>query len=251
VTRYASEVRIAVLAMIALASSRAAAEPCRGTRVEVTSPTDTDRRAGNVATLSGSFAGPGAGRDVEWTCLVTRDGEQSVHGRFTVELVASRRELQRIAIGGSPILIHIPPRGELHVAYHPCVFWELFALWLDGATVDPPDSIAVDNKRACPKGYIEGGHIVEAARQDEAQHARRCVRSARLALDTSTRRTLKFVDRDDTLAPGSTIDWAPYGGICPHLTTVDTGSEKIDIAPGVGERWRLTIDTSGKLRGSL
>jgi hypothetical protein len=240
--------RVALLLLVV--SSPSVAEPCRGTRVEVTSPTDADRRAGNVATLHGSFHAKGYGLDTDSVCVVTRDGERSVRGSFSVELVASDRELQRVVIAGTPLLIHIPPHGELTVAPHPCVFWEMFAAWLDGPGLDPPRSIAVDNKRPCPNGYIEAGHIVEAARQDEAKHARRCVRSARLVLDASAPR-LKLVDQDDTLAPGATIDWAPYGGICPHLTTVDTGREKIGIVPGVGERWRLTVDAAGKLRGSL
>jgi hypothetical protein len=242
--------RIALL--VVFVASPAAAAPCPGVRVEVASPSDADRRAGNVATLRGSFRSEhGYGTDSDQVCIVTRDGERSVRGSFSVELAASKTELQRITIGTTPILIHLPPHGELNVAPHPCVFWEMFAAWLDGPGIHPPESLAVDNKRSCPKGYIEGGHIVEAARQDEAQHARRCVRSARLALDASARRTLKFVDHEDTLAPGATIEWSPYGGICPQFTTVDTGGEQIRIAPGVGERWRLTIDAAGKLRGTL
>jgi len=225
-------------------------EPCCGTPVEVTPPTDADRRAGNVATLNGSFAGEGMGRAAEWTCLKTGgQSPRSIHGPFTTEIRASAHELQRLVVGGMPILIHVPPRGELDIAYHPCANWMLVALWLDSASTDGEEAIGFDRAHPCPAGFVEGGDIHEAAMQDR-HDLRRCLRGAQLKLDAAASRELRFEDdASRPLRPGMTTWWTPYGGFCPEFSTVDTGTERLLIAPGVGERWHLTIDPDGHLRG--
>src|ERR1051326_1592672 len=96
--------RLALLFLI-VSASPSIAEPCRGWRVEVTSPTDADRRAGNVATPHGSLhSNDGYGLDGDWVCVVTRDGERSVRGSFSVELVASNHELQRVVIANTLVI---------------------------------------------------------------------------------------------------------------------------------------------------
>lgn len=241
----------------------AATAPCPGVPVGVTPPDAADRAAGNVATVRGSFSGDGMGKDADAVC-VESGGIRTAHGaQFSAEVRASATELQRITIYGAPILIGIPPGGELTVAYHPCMNWQLGAAWLDDESdMDPKVARYVKRAAACPTGFVDGGEVRGAtdpkcgggsSASDCAW--RRCVRASWIELDPSAA-AIKQVDADSDGRPLDGLDPArpnpvrPYGAFCPHFDVYDTGTEQVRIAPGVGERWRLALDAAGRLTGT-
>ncbi len=238
-----------------------AREPCggRGIVVRVTPP----EPGGPVATLRGTFAGEGMGADAEWTCLIRGDGGRLVHGEFRTQVRAHATDLQRVDVARRPILVRIPPRGELRIHYHPCANWQLAADWLDDGTMDRERTVHALRSQPCPNGFIGGGDIHEAddARCGSAEGPcafRRCVRAARLAFEGAPGTSLAFVDDVNPdgeplqrLRAGASTAWAPYGGFCPQFTEIATGRERVRIAPGVGERWILRVDDQGTLGGTV
>lgn len=219
--------------------------------------------SGATATLRGSFAGEGMGAGAEYTCLMDGDEARSVHGEFRTQVRAHATELQRIVIDGTPILLHIPPGGDLRLRYHPCATWQLLADWLDNGEMDDERTTYGRRDEACPAGFIAGGEIHEAndprcGSVEGECDVRRCVRAAQITFEGATGTSLAIVNDVDLdgeplerLVANTTVAWTPYGGFCPLFTKLATTRERVRIAPGVGERWTLRVNAGGLLTGSI
>jgi hypothetical protein len=241
------------------------AKPCRGqgTRLEVIPPSAADLDKGQVAMLSASFAGQGMGPQADAVCLVRAGRDEALQPEVQVAVRAHPTELQRIVVEGRPILLRIPPSGRLHISYHPCMFWQLGAPWFDSGSMGDRTTYRRADED-CPRGYADGDRILEAddplCPSDAAVECRwrRCIVEATIRFVGSGRVKLLHDDGDEegdaiALEPADKArpqSFKPYGGQCPHFKSIDTGSERVRIAPGIGEQWTLTVDAAGKLLGT-
>jgi hypothetical protein len=227
-----------------------------GVELVLTPPDARDRALGRVADLRASFAGDGAGARARNVCLREGEGARLVPGVVTTEIRADPRNLQRIVVDGRSVLLHVPPGETVRIAHHDCADWMIVAGWLDDGAMTPGPSVVHGRTgQACPDGFVDGGKIRElddprCGGVDECAW-KRCVRQASLRLERPERDAVFLRNGAPRALGAAPLATAPYGGFCPVFEVIETPTEAVLIAPGVGESWLLELDEGGRLRGYL
>ncbi len=192
--------------------------------------------------LTGEFLASAHGADD-----VTVEGGEAVPGRKRAyRLRAHARELQRLRIGGTTVLVRVPPDAEIRLADQPCFGWELIAPWLEaglhitrpgeGGTCPPGTSKQLEDYR-CPAGASADGYC--------------CHRTSAISFAGSADR-LRAIEGPGggvvELGPGDAIDIVS-GGCGFH--SAKSASETVGLAIGYGKSWHIDIDDRGRVSGRL
>ncbi|MCE9579245.1 MAG: hypothetical protein K8W52_39340 [Deltaproteobacteria bacterium] len=236
------------LALLAIAACRASdaaeATPARSAapapapalapfRVELPAPITGQP----TATFAPGFADPeGRARVIE-----ARAGGAPTDRPLAIR--ADATALQRLRVDGTDVLLHVAPGAELGLMGHPCFGWALVAPTLDEAG----RAVAPDARGTCPAGTL-------AAAADY-----RCPIDARRG-DTCCYQAATLVDASGQIALEDAAP-APLAWTAAHtrdviaggcgFTVAHTATDRVALAIGFGQTWRLDVDPNGHITGAL
>ncbi len=231
--------RLALALAITACGGSDASEPARPAsalapfRIELPAPI-----AGHpTATFAPAFADPEG---------QTRVIEARAGGAATDRPLAIRADptaLQRLRIDGTDVLVHVAPGGELGLMGQPCFGWALVAPALD----ETGHAVAPDDHGACPAGTL-------AAAADyrcpiDARAGETCCYQASTLVDASGQLALES-PAPAPLAWSATRTRDVIAGGC-GFTVARTATDRVALAIGFGQTWRLDLDPTGHVTGAL
>jgi len=212
-------------------SSRPAATDCRDTELPVDLPAPAPGGPSAIITIDRD----GEGMAIAERATCVRIGGEEIRlaagekRQFAIR--ADRRVLQRLAVGGRPLLAHVAPADEWLLLDHPCFSWELAGPRTDPWFAAAPLAYCAKSGRAkCRPGYFHPAPPRPA--QDEicgdTEEIRRCAAAA----------VVRYRGKTRHIAPGN----------CGFFD-LETPNETVGLVVGIGERWRLFLDASGHVQG--
>lgn len=183
-------------------------------------------------------------------------------GDETFTIAAHETELQRIKVGHTTVLIHIPPGTHVKIGSHPCFSWQFLSpdLSVEGATA--PDAICISEEEdaKCPDGMLETSTrlAVDPLCEEPEAPQMRCVKPTLVSLlpPSAWTRPVTYaevgaVDENEPTLPyplDPPLEVIPAS--CGFLR-VSTGAERVFLAVGFGQEWKLKVDPGGKLSGTV
>jgi len=212
-------------------ASRSTDEACRGTEMPIDLPAPLP--GGPTATLEVDRDGEGMAIEERATCV--RIGGHRVRvargekRRFSIG--ADPRVLQRVAVGGRPLLAHVAPGDDWMFLDHPCYSWQLAGPRTDPWSAPAPLAYCTRTGRQdCRRGFFHPAPPRPAEDEicGDTEQIRRCAAAAEVRFAGTTRH---IEPRD-----------------CGFFE-LETAAETVGLVVGVGEKWRLFLDGSGRLQG--
>jgi hypothetical protein len=212
-------------------ASRPPANACRGTELSIDLPAPLP--GGPSATIEIDRKGEGMAIAERATCV--RIGGQELRlepgEKRQLAIRADPRALQRLAVGGRPLLAHVAPGDDWMFLDHPCYSWQLA-----GPRTDPwfaPAPLAYctrTGRQECRRGFFHPAppRPVQDDICGDTEEIRRCAAAAEVRFAGTTR---QVAPRD-----------------CGFFE-LETGTESVGLVVGTGEKWRLFLDASGRLQG--
>lgn len=155
-------------------------------------------------------------------------------------MAASESTLQRIEIDGVDYLIGVDPGDTLVLTDNPCNGWDLRGANWEVNELEPPQILCADRSIECPSGYSSSPLPGLADDPICSENEARCVLMTTFEISDAPLR----VD-GKAKPPESSFQRGPT--ICAW-TEVSTDSDTVQLFPGVGERWVLSIE-DGRIVG--
>lgn len=235
------------------------APPCEdAVKIELSAP-DADHRA-SFEVRPSLLEHPNAPE-----CYVARIGDREVAlaPGEPVAIGAHPTELQRLQIGHQAVLLHVPPGQAVAIGAHPCFGWEFVSPALQIESADAQVASCTPAGRECPpeREAVTTRLAVDplCPEELEGQDTQRCVSPTLVQLDPPGAWT-----EGATLAPVGAVaeeDAEPVPGpmqpparLLPRscgFVAARTRADRVGLAVGFGQRWRLTIDPGGRISGYI
>jgi hypothetical protein len=225
-------------------------------RVAVTPPGTDDA----TATLAIHWDGEHDANPSKEVCIVRgSDIELVPRGEVRrVDIRAHATELQRVVVGTLPHLIAAVPDASLSLLDNPCFGYEIGGPNTDGWFAEPPIAYCEKPGQECRAGFSRAPtpRLSEDPLCGETEdEIRRCVADTVIGFASGAApRPPKPPAEDFT----ESITLAELAAQAPILIaprrcgfyTIDTGKDIAALVVGAGERWELSVDDAGALRGT-
>lgn len=183
-------------------------------------------------------------------------------GNETFTIAAHDTDLQRIKVGHTTVLVHIPPGTHVKIGSHPCFSWQFLSpdLSVEGAKAPDATCISEEEDATCPEGMTKTRTrlAVDPLCEDPEEPQMRCVKPTLVSLlppsawtKPVTYAEVGAVDKNEPSLPGPLeppLEVLPAS--CGFLR-VSTGAERVFLAVGFGQEWKLRVDPGGKLSGTV
>jgi len=193
------------------------------------------------------------------TCLVVGEAKRLLERdeTATVEIAADPIEIQRLVVDGKPVLVWLPPNGEITIRDHPCFFWSINSDWHDPWFLPSPIARCREADGKCPPFFSAVGPPGPVEDGTCESPELRCIEGAAVRLYAADKGTLEAVVDDygepRTLraepghAPTAYLDPITPPGSCllPRLTI---GEETVWLALHAGARWLVTLGSDNQIR---
>jgi len=209
-------------------------------RVVLPAPVEGKRTADLSIRLTGEFL-----EEVHGADGVSVEGGVPEPGmKHMYRVHADDSELQRMEVGGTQVLITIPPESSMAIGDQPCFGWEMKSARFDpGLHAGQPRSdgfcykgwskVAADYR--CPAPTVVDEHC--------------CLQTAVLSFGDSAGRVKELTNPgggEEQLWDDGTIEIIPGG--CGFYTA-KTAAGEVGLAIAFGEKWELAIDETGVVTG--
>lgn len=226
---------------------------CQGLTIELEAP---DANAPS-ATLTIRREGEGMAPHERGTCV--RIGERVVRlapgERGTFTLRADARRLQRIMIGGKPLLASIRPGDAWQLGDQPCFGWDLSGPRSDPwSAASPLAYCAKHESEPCRSGFYHASPprpVKDELCGSTEQEIKRCAAAAEIRFASASPPAAPTAIPEDAM---SITELAASRHVqvearsCGFLQ-IATAAETVWLATGVGETWQLSLDPAGHVQG--